>query len=55
MGNAGYASANHTSYWRMYSGHNCTNYAAFRMIKAGMPLGPAVERRRQRHQLGARR
>ena len=37
MGNAGYASANHTSYWRMYSGHNCTNYAAFRMVKAGMP------------------
>jgi surface antigen len=24
-------------YWRMYSGHNCTNYAAYRMIKAGMP------------------
>jgi surface antigen len=37
MGNAGYGSANRSSYWRMYSGHNCTNYAAYRMIKAGMP------------------
>ena len=24
-------------YWRMYSGHNCTNYAAYRMVKAGLP------------------
>ena len=24
-------------YWRMYAGHNCTNYAAYRMIKAGLP------------------
>ena len=23
-------------YWRMYSGHNCTNYIAYRMIRAGM-------------------
>ena len=23
-------------YWRMYSGHNCTNYVAYRMIQAGM-------------------
>jgi surface antigen len=37
MGNDGYATANRTSYWRMYSGHNCTNYAAYRMIKAGLP------------------
>lgn len=36
MGSAGYSSASHTSYWRMYSGHNCTNYAAFRMVKAGV-------------------
>ena len=36
MGNAGYASANRTSYWRMFSGHNCTNYAAYRMVKAGL-------------------
>ncbi|HJQ04052.1 MAG TPA: CHAP domain-containing protein, partial [Nocardioides sp.] len=33
---AGYGAANGTMYWRMYSGHNCTNYAAYRMIKAGM-------------------
>ncbi|MDQ4051434.1 MAG: CHAP domain-containing protein [Actinomycetota bacterium] len=34
---AGYASANDRMYWRMYAGHNCTNYAAYRMVKAGMP------------------
>ncbi len=28
---------NNRMYWRMYSGHNCTNYAAYRMIKAGLP------------------
>ncbi|MBV9832346.1 MAG: CHAP domain-containing protein [Marmoricola sp.] len=37
MGNAGYAAANRTSYWRMFAGHNCTNYAAYRMIRAGLP------------------
>ena len=35
--NAGYAANNHRMYWRMYSGHNCTNYVAYRMVKAGMP------------------
>lgn len=34
---AGYGAANGTMYWRMYAGHNCTNYAAYRMIQAGMP------------------
>jgi surface antigen len=33
---AGYASRNDRMYWRMYSGHNCTNYVAYRMIQAGM-------------------
>ena len=37
MGNAGYAAVSKTMYWNMYGGHNCTNYAAYRMIKAGMP------------------
>ena len=37
MGNAGYASVNNRMYWRMFSGHNCTNYAAYRMVHAGMP------------------
>ncbi|CAI9414680.1 CHAP domain-containing protein [Nocardioides sp. T2.26MG-1] len=37
MGNAGYAANNRTMYWRMYSGHNCTNYAAYRMVKSGLP------------------
>ena len=35
MGSAGYAQANGQMYWRMYSGHNCTNYAAYRVIKNG--------------------
>lgn len=34
---AGYGANSGTMYWRMYSGHNCTNYAAYRMVKAGMP------------------
>jgi surface antigen len=37
MSHAGYAQVNQQMYWRMYSGHNCTNYAAYRMIKSGMP------------------
>jgi len=37
MGNAGYAQANDKMYWRMYSGHNCTNYAAYRMVRSGLP------------------
>ena len=37
MGNAGYKSASSTMYWRMYAGHNCTNYAAYRMVKSGLP------------------
>lgn len=37
MGNAGYARANSKMYWRMYSGHNCTNYAAYRMVRSGLP------------------
>ena len=37
MGNGGYAAVNDRMYWRMYSGHNCTNYVAYRMIKSGLP------------------
>lgn len=33
---AGYGAVNNRMYWRMYSGHNCTNYAAYRMIKNGV-------------------
>ncbi|WP_340539561.1 CHAP domain-containing protein [Nocardioides sp. GXZ039] len=32
----GYGKASGKMYWRMYSGHNCTNYVAYRMIRAGM-------------------
>ncbi len=34
---AGYGANNTRMYWRMYSGHNCTNYVAYRMVQAGMP------------------
>jgi surface antigen len=37
MTSAGYAAVNRTMYWRMYSGHNCTNYAAYRMVHSGLP------------------
>ncbi len=37
MGSAGYAANNTKMYWRMYSGHNCTNYAAYRMVQSGLP------------------
>ena len=36
-GNAGYRQASSTSYWRMYTGHNCTNYVAYRLVQSGMP------------------
>jgi len=36
-GHAGYRQAASTSYWRMYVGHNCTNYVAYRLIQSGMP------------------
>jgi len=36
MTNHGYAAKNKNMYWRMYGGHNCTNYAAYLMVKAGM-------------------
>lgn len=35
--NFGYAGVYRQMFWRMYSGHNCTNYMAYRMIQAGMP------------------
>ncbi|MCW2754495.1 MAG: hypothetical protein JWQ32_1906 [Marmoricola sp.] len=35
----GYGPTNYNKmWWRMYSGHNCTNYMAYRMIQSGMPL-----------------
>ncbi|MGB0098666.1 MAG: CHAP domain-containing protein [Nocardioides sp.] len=37
MGNSGYEKNSRTMYWRMYSGHNCTNYAAYRMVRSGLP------------------
>lgn len=37
MGHAGYAQAGNKMYWRMYAGHNCTNYVAYRMVQNGMP------------------
>lgn len=37
MSASGYAGKNDVMYWRMYKGHNCTNYAAYRMVQSGMP------------------
>ncbi len=35
--NFGYAPTNYKKmWWRMYAGHNCTNYVAYRMVRAGM-------------------
>lgn len=34
---AGYGAVSGRMYWNMYSGHNCTNYAAYRVIRAGGP------------------
>jgi surface antigen len=36
MSSSGYAAANGTMWWQMYSGHNCTNYAAYRMVQSGL-------------------
>ncbi|MCW2762793.1 MAG: domain containing protein [Marmoricola sp.] len=36
MSDGGYAASSRSMFWRMYSGHNCTNYAAYRMIRAGL-------------------
>lgn len=33
--NSGYSTARVNMYWNMYSGTNCTNYAAYRMVRAG--------------------
>ncbi len=32
----GYKRAGRKMWWRMYSGHNCTNYVAYRLVKGGM-------------------
>lgn len=34
--NAGYAAVYKQSFWYMYSGHNCTNYAAYRLQQRGI-------------------
>ncbi|WP_394618994.1 CHAP domain-containing protein [Lentzea sp. JNUCC 0626] len=34
-GDAGYGTNSGTSYWGMYPGHNCTNYAAYRLTRNG--------------------
>lgn len=36
MGNAGYQNEYTVSHWGMYGGQNCTNYAAYRLIKNGI-------------------
>ena len=34
---SGWAANMHFMHWRMYSGHNCTNYAAYRLKRDGVP------------------
>jgi surface antigen len=34
--NFGYSAVYKQMWWRMYAGHNCTNYVAYRMVKSGM-------------------
>jgi len=36
-GDGGYRQASSKQYWRMFAGHNCTNYVAYRLIQSGMP------------------
>lgn len=36
LGNAGYENDYRASHWGMYGGHNCTNYAAYRLIARGV-------------------
>ena len=35
-GNRGYRSESDRMWWRMYTGHNCTNYVAYRMVQGGL-------------------
>jgi hypothetical protein len=39
LGDGGYAAASGTSFWGMYPGHNCTNYAAYRLVRNGVDAG----------------
>lgn len=34
---AGYRGHRSTSFWRMYSGANCTNFVAYKLVRAGLP------------------
>jgi surface antigen len=34
--NYGYRTEGDRMWWRMYAGHNCTNYVAYRMVRGGM-------------------
>jgi surface antigen len=36
----GWAANMHFMHWRMYSGHNCTNYVAYRLKRDGVPMPP---------------
>lgn len=37
MSHFGYATAAKNMYWRMATGHNCTNYVAYRLVQNGLP------------------
>jgi surface antigen len=51
---AGYQANMHTSYWRMYTGPNCTNYVAYRLIRDGLsPERPPADPGRTNASLNA--
>jgi surface antigen len=37
LSSSGYVTAGKKMYWRMFAGHNCTNYVAYRMVRSGLP------------------
>jgi surface antigen len=50
----GYEANGGGSYWNMYTGHNCTNYVAFRLVQGGMAnLRPPADAGRSNASLSA--
>jgi hypothetical protein len=55
-GDFGYGRARQTSWWQMGTGSNCTNFVAYRLVRAGLPnRRPAADRGRDVGSLDAYR
>ena len=51
---ADYGSNSMNPYWNMVAGHNCTNYVAYRLVRAGLPnVRPPADPGRQNNHLDA--